>query len=316
MPVFQFSTVELMDEQKCYDFLVGIFHEDGLCCPNCGERVENARVHRRHRGPVRYYRCRCGRVYNAFTGTILQGTHKRCSEIVRILQGIAQGVSTMHLAKELGIDRKHLLELRHKLQEFLADSAGHLPALPDSVVEADEMYQNAGEKGVLHPHPEDPPRRRGNKARGHGTWDNDRPPVLGIIGRESGDVRLEVKHNSSRSHLEPSVLSATAIGAVLNTDEWGAYRDLTRHDREHATVCHTPGKREWARDDDGDGIREVHNNTIEGFWTGLRNFLRPFRGLNKVYLQQYIAVHQWAHNLKIVCLDFLRVLCGCTQLAS
>jgi transposase len=86
--------------------------------------------------------------------------------------------------------------------------------------------------------------------------------------------------------------------------------------RNHVTVCHTPGKRVWARDDDGDGIREVHVNTIEGLWTGLRNFLRPFRGVNKIYLQQYLAVHEWAHNLKDVTLEFLRVLCGVTQLAS
>jgi transposase len=32
--------------------------------------------------------------------------------------------------------------------------------------------------------------------------------------------------------------------------------------RPHATVCHAEG--EWARDDDGDGIREVHDNTMEG----------------------------------------------------
>ena len=44
--------------------------------------------------------------------------------------------------------------------------------------------------------------------------------------------------------------------------------------RGHATVKHS--KKEWARDD-GDGIREVHSNTIEGTWTGLKNFLRPFR---------------------------------------
>ena len=41
-------------------------------------------------------------------------------------------------------------------------------------------------------------------------------------------------------------------------------------------------------------------NTSEGFWTGLRNFLRPFRGVNKVYLQHYLAMHEWAHNIKIM----------------
>ena len=39
------------------------------------------------------------------------------------------------------------------------------------VTEADELYQNAGEKGRKHTDPADPPRRRANKARGHGTWE-------------------------------------------------------------------------------------------------------------------------------------------------
>ncbi len=63
-------------------------------------------------------------------------------------------------------------------------------------------------------------------------------------------------------------------------------------------------------------IPEVHVNTIEGLWTGLRNFLRPFRGVNKIYLQQYLAIHEWAHNLKEVTLEFLRIVCGVTQIAS
>jgi len=111
-------------------------------------------------------------------------------------------------------------------------------------------------------------------------------------------------------------LDATQKDSTVNTDEWGAYNHLSKAGRKHVTVCHTPGKREWARDEDGDGIREVHNNTIEGLWTGLRNFLRPFRGVNKVYLQQYIAIHEWAHNLKIVGHSFLRALCGLTQFPS
>jgi len=90
---------------------------------------------------------------------------------------------------------------------------------------------------------------------------------------------------------------------------------LPASQRIHVTVCHKPGKRVWARDDDGDGIREVHSNTIEGLWAGVRNFFRPFRGVNKTYLQQYVAVHEWAHNIKVITVQFLRILCGVTQLA-
>jgi len=51
-------------------------------------------------------------------------------------------------------------------------------------------------------------------------------------------------------------------------------------------------EREWARDD-GDGIRQVRVNTLEGLWTGMRNFLRPFRGVSKWFLAQYVAVFQF-----------------------
>jgi hypothetical protein len=50
----------------------------------------------------------------------------------------------------------------------------------------------------------------------------------------------------------------------------------------------------------GDGIREVHSNSIEGIWTGLRNFLRLFRGVNKEYLSQYTAVFEVGHDRKEV----------------
>lgn len=165
-----------------------------------------------------------------------------------------------------------------------------------------------GKKGKKHTDPADPPRRRANKKRGHGTWDGDRPPVLGIVGRDSGELRLTVLHHSSRAEIEPEVLQATRPKTTVNTDEWKAYGHLTEKDRLHATVCHKPGQREWARDDDGDGIREVHCNTSEGIWTGLRNFLRTFRGVNKVYLAQYAAIFQWRHNIKAIQDQLIRLM--------
>jgi transposase len=173
-----------------------------------------------------------------------------------------------------------------------------------------------GKKGVRHADPADPPRRRGNKIRGHGTWDTDRPPVVGTFGRESGQVRLEVCHTNSIAELQPQVEKCTAPKATVNTDEWPGYNEVADSGRKHVTVCHTPGARVWAKDLDGDGVREVHVNTAEGFWTGLRNFLRPFRGVSKIFLQQYVIMHEWAHNLKTVTLDFLRLLCGITHLVT
>ncbi|HMB06870.1 MAG TPA: hypothetical protein VKP69_24425, partial [Isosphaeraceae bacterium] len=56
--------------------------------------------------------------------------------------------------------------------------------------------------GVPHRDPDDPRRRRANKARGHGTWDNDRPPVCGVVGRQSGQVRLSVAEHTDGATLQ------------------------------------------------------------------------------------------------------------------
>jgi transposase-like protein len=296
-----------MDEDACYHFLLDLLHPEGLHCPRC-QAHEGFIVHRYYREPVLDYRCpACGRVFNAWTGTVFQGTQYRPSRLVLILRGFAQGVSTAQLARELRCSRRHLLKLRHKFQSQAQSGLDRTP-LEDTEVEADEMYQNAGEKGIPHPDPDDPPRRRANKRRGHGTYENDRPPVVGIVGRPSGEVRLEVVEHADQATLEGFVTATTAEGTRVYTDEWSGYHHLPELGREHATVCHASG--EWARDDDGDGVREVHINTLEGIWTGVRNFLRIFRGVSKEYLGQYIGIFEWGYKIKSVTREFLRALLG------
>ena len=180
--------------------------------------------------------------------------------------------------------------------------------MTDSWTEADEMYQNAGEKGTLHPYPNDPPRRRANKARGHGSWENDRPAVAGVAGRENHTLRLDVCRRSDRATLQPFVESHTKPDCHVYTDEWSAYNHLRETGRIHKSVKHAPPRREWARDDDGDGILEVHCNTLEGVWTGLRNFLRTFRGVHKKYLRQYVKVFEWAYQFKHLTAEALRMM--------
>ena len=167
------------------------------------------------------------------------------------------------------------------------------------------MFQNAGTKGERHRDPADPPRRRANKKRGRGTKDNARPPILGIVGRRS-QLRLRVGRNTQQVTIQPQIENATLVNTILYTDESDAYNLVQATGRGHGTVCHSA--KEYARDDDGDGIREVHCNTLEGIWAGLRNFLRPFRGIHQDYLAQYVAMFEWEYNLKIVNHTFLRTL--------
>jgi transposase-like protein len=140
-----FSLIDYLDEDACYTKLVELLHPHGLGCPRCGE-LQRLGIHRCHRAPVVDFQCgHCGRVFNAFTGTPLQGTHRRPSQLLMILHGIAKGTPTAQMARELGCDRKELLALRHRLQERGRIGLDRNP-LDDAVVEADEMDQNAGEK--------------------------------------------------------------------------------------------------------------------------------------------------------------------------
>jgi transposase-like protein len=179
-----FPIIDLMDEDACYAELVRWLHPDGMACPRC-HRADRMRVHRSHRAPARDYRCgHCHRVFNAFTGTILQGTKRRPRELVLIVRGFAQGVPTAQLARELDCDRAELLKLRHRLQGAAYRNRDIMP-LDDRVLEADETYQNAGEKRRTASRPGGPaaaPGQRAARARHLGERS-----AAGLRGRRPGD---------------------------------------------------------------------------------------------------------------------------------
>jgi transposase-like protein len=150
-----FPITELMDPDACYAELVEWLHPDGFACPRCA-RGDRMPVHRRRRPPVLDHRCgHCGRVFNAFTGTSLHGVKRGPVQLVLIIRGFAQGVPTAQLARELGCDRSELLNLRHRLQDMAFRNRDRMP-LDDKVLEADEAYQNAGEKRRAAPRPRGP----------------------------------------------------------------------------------------------------------------------------------------------------------------
>lgn len=140
-----FPIGSLLDPHRCYEWLVSMLHPRGLRCPS-GHGLERAYVHKRDRAPILDYRCKaCGRCFNLFTGTVFQGTRHDTVAVVQILRAVWQGVPTAQLSREMGASYMWLLRWRHKIQALAADHCvGHLHT--DTTVEADEMYQNAGEK--------------------------------------------------------------------------------------------------------------------------------------------------------------------------
>ncbi len=77
------------------------------------------------------------------------------------------------------------------------------------------------------------------------------------------------------------------------TDEYNIYNRLEQWGFEHKTVNHSAG--EYARDEDGDGFCEVHVNTMEGFWSLLRSWLRPHRGVSQEKLPLYLSFFEFRY---------------------
>lgn len=119
--------------------------------------------------------------------------------------------------------------------------------------------------------------------------------MFGILQR-SGEVFIQMLANVKQATIEPLIRSVIQLGSSVYTDEYDIYARLEAWGYTHKSVCH--GRGEYARDDDGDGFHEVHVNTIEGFWSLLRSWLRPHRGISQELLPHYLAFFEFVHNAK------------------
>jgi transposase len=99
-----------------------------------------------------------------------------------------------------------------------------------------------------------------------------------------------------RATIRPVIEATVVKGALAHTDEDDIYGRLEEWGYGHETVCHARG--EDARDDDGDGFREVHVNPAEGLWSLLRSWRRPHRGISQEKLPLYLGFFQLVHNAR------------------
>src|SRR5262245_38141510 len=162
-----------------------------------------------------------------------------------------------------------------------------------------------GKKSCPHRDPADPPRRRANKHKGMGTIDTDRPPIISLVSRQTGQHRYWVCDRASKELCHEIIHeNVPAQSTILYTDGLASYVGALA---EHHTVNHSI--HEWARDDDGDGIREVHCNTCEGAGAALRTALRVFRGVHQDNLHLYVVTFETMTNAKRITPSVVRRMC-------
>lgn len=165
-------------------------------------------------------------------------------------------------------------------------------------VECDEVYIVAGHKGrpdIVAQQQRPGRRRRLKGSPGRGTLAGEKPPIFGMIQR-NGEVVLHMLENVQQKTIQPILTKTIQLGSTVFTDEYNIYARLKHWGYNHQTVNHAQG--EYARDDDGDGFHEVHVNTMEGFWSLLRSWLRPHRGISQEHLPLYLAFFEFIHNIR------------------
>ena len=299
--------IDLIDERTLWKTLVRILWPDGATCPHCGETDPRyvKEIDPTYRNGLGRWRCRVcdeagdpgdGGTFTPLTGTVLHGMRIDVRALWMIADAFANGEASVKTAQEAQVDR-HTTDRLFRLFRaaiYEARSEDPMTLTMDSIVEMDEVYITAGLKGHAGGLDlERDPRKRGLKRRGRGTWDSDRLPVFGLVCR-GGEVRLFVLRNVQTKTIQPIVEQMVERGATVYTDSYSIYHFLSREGYQHQAVNHGSG--EYAADLDGDGRCEVHCNTVECTWSWLRQMVRTYRGISKVYLPLYVAQFEFLHN--------------------
>jgi len=258
-----FKLFELFpDEPSARKYLEGRLWEDGVTCPECKSKE---RITIRKDG---FYRCNaCKLDFTVRTGTIFERSHVPLHKwlyAMYLLVTARKGISSMQLAKEIGITQKSAWFVLHRLRE----ACGTQLEMLQGVVEVDETYFG-GEENNRHMYDRiHKPRQRSEKSA-----------VIGIRQRD-GHVVAKMTDSIGGLALRKFVHDNVAKGSRVISDEAGGYAALGKEGFQHETVKHVAG--EYVRG-------SAHTNSIESVWAVMKRGERGiYHHMSKKHLGRYV----------------------------
>jgi transposase-like protein len=233
--------------------LEGRLWPDGALCPTCAQKD---RITTRKGG---FYRCNaCQLDFTIRTGTIFERSHVPLHKwlySMYLLVTARKGISSMQLAKEIGVTQKTAWFILGRLREACGGiDFGKLGG--GGPVEIDECFVG-GLEGNKHEHKK---LKSGRGAVG-------KVAVLGMRERGGRTFAKPIEARSLDS-IHGEIHGHVEVGSQLYTDDHMAFNDLDGLFYHHDTVNHAAG--EYARG-------PVSTNSIESVWAVLK------RGLHGVY---------------------------------
>lgn len=177
------------------------------------------------------------------------------------------GISAKQLERELGVTYKTAWRMFHKIRNELMDQDDEELT---GEIEIDETYVGGY--------------RKANKGRRPA----EKSTVLGIVER-GGKVRAKVVKDASTFSLYPHIGKTVKTGSKVFTDEHQTYMNMPRARFEHQAINHRHSQVFVSGD--------VHTQTIDGFWSLLKNGIKGvYHAVSPKHLQGYLNEYVWRYN--------------------
>jgi transposase-like protein len=260
------------DNDACLEFLKEKRFPGGVTyCEKCGQE----RKHYRVSGRTAYACDHCGNHIYPLAGTVFEKstTSLRLWFYAMYLMGSTRcGISAKQIQRETGVTYKTAWRMFRQIRSLLSEPDMQLEG---QTVEVDETYV-----GGVRKYQKGPPM----------AGDRKKTAVMGLAER-GGRVRAVAIEQVSGPELLGNIRKFVLPSSTVFTDEYRAY-DGVKHihgmDYEHRRIKHSAGVYVEGN---------VHTNTIEGFWSLLKNGIRGvYHSVGKDYLQSYLNEYAFRYN--------------------